>query len=91
MLDEWQNVPESRVLRTLGQLGVFRRRQLALKSIQQAVQHKALPVIDRDAGVRLPESPPEAQHSPQLARRIRRLIAVTARADHFAKRTEFAA
>src|SRR5262245_9024721 len=56
VLDEWQNVAESRVLRTFGQFGVFRCRKLALESIKQAIQHKALSVVDRDAGVSLPES-----------------------------------
>src|SRR5438270_9068210 len=51
-----QNVAEGRVLGALGELGVFRCRELALKTIQQAVQHEALALVDRKTGDSFPET-----------------------------------
>jgi len=51
-----QNVTQSCVLGTLGELRVFRGCELTLKAIKQVVENVALSVVDRDAGNSFPEA-----------------------------------
>ncbi len=56
VLDEINNVPVRCVLGALGELRPFGRGQLPLKgTIQQFVQHVALPLVERQMGMRFPE------------------------------------
>lgn len=55
-LDEQQNVTESGVLGTLGELRIFRCRELPREAIKETVEHKTLPVVDRHADDRVPEA-----------------------------------
>jgi hypothetical protein len=55
-LHQRQDVPESGVLRALGELGILGRRELAFEAIQHAIEDQALPVVDSDAPRPLPEA-----------------------------------
>src|SRR5688572_31333834 len=54
-LDQVENVSIGRVLRALGELCVFGRRELALETIEQPVQHFDLSLVQRLSGEALPE------------------------------------
>src|ERR1700688_1431638 len=54
--DERQNVTERRVLGALRELRVLRRRELAHQTIEQAVQHEALALVDRTPADTFPEA-----------------------------------
>lgn len=48
--DERQNIAQRRVVRTFGELGVFGRCEITLKAIKEAVENKALAIIEFDSG-----------------------------------------
>lgn len=56
MLDERKNVAMRRVLRALGERGVFGRCELAFEPIQQAVDDQSLPFIQLHIFYALPEA-----------------------------------
>ena len=55
MCDEFVDVPESRVVRTLGDLRPFRSSHIAFETIQQAIHHSALSLIEGHMGHRGPK------------------------------------
>src|ERR1700674_608565 len=55
-LDEIQDVTVGRVLRTLGELGVFGCRELSLEAVEQSVQHLDLARIQRLLRKAFPEA-----------------------------------
>jgi hypothetical protein len=53
--DEIPDVPRRRILGHLGQLRPFRTRQLAFKSIHQAIEDRRLAIVQRRVAMTFPE------------------------------------